>query len=89
MLSWAPVVFISFNSCLNPCLCAFRHPKFRKEIKVYVEKLQCSFLRRSQHNLPQVWTLTAAERLELTSTNVIVGNDNVSCETYRSLETLN
>lgn len=89
MLSWAPVVFISFNSCLNPCLCAFRHPKFRKEIKVYVEKLQCSFLRRSQHNLTQVWTLTAAERLELTSTNVIVGNDNVSCKTYRSLETLN
>ncbi|KAL9988480.1 hypothetical protein ACROYT_G002930 [Oculina patagonica] len=32
MLSWLPVVFLSFNSCLNPFLCAFRHPKFRKEL---------------------------------------------------------
>ncbi|XP_022802112.1 leucine-rich repeat-containing G-protein coupled receptor 4-like [Stylophora pistillata] len=89
MLSWAPVVFISLNSCLNPFLCAFRHPKFRKEVKSYFEKLQCSFLRRSHHNLPQVWTLAAAKRLELTSTDAVVGNENVSCETYRSLETLN
>ena len=88
MLSWVPVVFLSFNSCLNPFLCAFRHPKFRKEFKNYVDKLQCSFLRRSRLQLPQAWTLTATKRLELTSTDAIIGNETVN-EIYRSLETLN
>ncbi|XP_048586854.1 thyrotropin receptor [Nematostella vectensis] len=32
IFSWLPVVLLSMNSCLNPFLCAFRHPKFRAQL---------------------------------------------------------
>lgn len=32
-LSWLPVVLLGINSCLNPFLCAFRHPQFKDQIK--------------------------------------------------------
>lgn len=86
MLSWLPIVFLSFNSCLNPFLCAFRHPKFRRELNVCFNKCQCTCLKRSRVQFPQAWNLTAMKRVELSSTDVIEGTIN---ETYRSLETLN
>lgn len=87
MLSWLPVVFLSFNSCLNPFLCAFRHPKFQGELKARIHRCKCSCLRQSQETFTQAWTLTATKRLDLTSTETIVQSEIVS-ERYRSLDTL-
>lgn len=36
-LSWLPVVLLSINSCLNPFLCAFRHPQFQAQILLAVK----------------------------------------------------
>ena len=87
MLSWLPVVFLSFNSCLNPFLCAFRHPKFRKELNTCTNKCQCTCLQRSREQLYHAWNLTAAKSVELTSTDATVEN-GITNESYRSLETL-
>lgn len=87
MLSWLPVVFLSFNSCLNPFLCAFRHPKFRKELTVCANKCQCTCLQRSREQLSRAWNLTTAKSVELTSTDANVENGTTN-ESYRSLETL-
>ncbi|KAL9988476.1 hypothetical protein ACROYT_G002925 [Oculina patagonica] len=87
MLSWLPVVFLSFNSCLNPFLCAFRHPKFRKELSAYSSKCQCTCLQRSREQLPHAWKITATKSVEFTSTDAMDGN-GIANESYRSLETL-
>ena len=87
MLSWLPVVFLSFNSCLNPFLCAFRHPKFRKELSVWANKCQCTCLQRSREQLSQAWNITATKSVELTSTDATVENGTAN-ESYRSLETI-
>lgn len=87
MLSWLPVVFLSFNSCLNPFLCAFRHPKFRKELNVCANKCQCTCLQRSREQFSQAWNLTAAKSVELNSTVATV-ETGITNESYRSLETL-
>lgn len=87
MLSWLPVVLLSFNSCLNPFLCAFRHPKFRKELNVCANKCHCTCLQRCKQQLSQAWNLTATKSVELTSTDTTVENGTVN-ESYRSLETV-
>ena len=87
ILSWLPVVFLSCNSCLNPFLCAFRHPKFQKELNACANKCQCTCLQQSREQLSQAWNLTAAKSVELTSTDATVENGTTN-ESYRSLETL-
>ena len=87
MLSWLPIVFLTFNSCLNPFLCAFRHPKFQGELKARIHRCRCSCPRQSQETFPQAWTLTATKRFDLTSTETVVQSEIVS-ERYRSLDTL-
>lgn len=87
MLSWLPVVFLSFNSCLNPFLCAFRHPKFQKELIAFLNKCQCTCLQRSREQLPRAFNLTATKSVELTSTDTNFGN-GITNESYRSLETV-
>lgn len=86
MLSWLPVVFLSFNSCLNPFLCAFRHPKFRKELNACSNKCQCTCLQRSREHLPHAWKITTTKSAEITSTDGTAGN-GIFNESYRSLET--
>ena len=39
-ISWLPVVLLAVNSCLNPFLCAFRHPKFRSQLMLLLGKLR-------------------------------------------------
>ena len=40
LLSWLPVVCLTINSCLNPFLCAFRHPRFKEEFRTLVGKFK-------------------------------------------------
>ena len=88
MLSWLPVVFLSFNSCLNPFLCAFRHPKFRRELKTYANKCRCSCLEQSKEQFSIAWTLKATKRVDLNSTDSIVRSETINNERYISLNTL-
>ena len=87
ILSWLPVVLLSFNSCLNPFLCAFRHPKFRRELPSRVDRCRCSCFQTTPKHFTQAWTLKATKRLDLNSTDSIIRNETIG-DRYRSLDTL-
>ena len=87
MLSWLPVVLLSFNSCLNPFLCAFRHPKFRRELHTHVNRCKCSCLQTTREQFSQAWTLKASKRVDLNSSD---NSDKAKTiiDRYRSFGTL-
>lgn len=87
MLTWVPVVFLSLNSCLNPFLCAFRHPKFQQELKKHFGRCNCSCQRQSKEQFSHAWTLKSTRGLDLTLTDTVAGSE-VVCERYQSLDTL-
>ena len=87
MLSWLPVVFLSVNSCLNPFLCAFRHPKFRGELHAFINRCKCNCFKTSSNELFEAWTLKASKRVDLNCTDAIVREENF-IDRYRSLGTL-
>ena len=86
MLSWLPVVFLSLNSCLNPFLCAFRHPKFQKEIKARARTFKCKTFKQPEQELSSVWTLNITKRYEINSAETI--GSEVSLERYQSISSM-
>ncbi|XP_068739664.1 lutropin-choriogonadotropic hormone receptor-like [Montipora capricornis] len=86
MLSWLPVVLLSLNSCLNPFLCAFRHPKFQKELQALVDKFNCKCEKQSEQQPSNVWTLTTTKGFELNST--VAFRNEAFLEQYRSAGSL-
>ena len=84
--SWFPVVLLSFNSCLNPFLCAFRHPKVRAEISKCFSKCRCACLRRPQKPFPlQAFVLLRTKRLEFSS---MEASKTEPAEKFTSVEVL-
>lgn len=66
-LSWLPVVLLSINSCLNPFLCAFRHPLFQQQIRAGFFKITRRALGDSERG-PTVRTPTRIALDDLTTT---------------------
>ena len=54
IFSWVPVVFLTINSCLNPFLCAFRHPKFQEEFRVLIDKCRDALRRKTNEEPVQI-----------------------------------
>lgn len=87
MFSWLPVAFLSVNSCLNPFLCAFRHPKFRRELHAFINRCKCNCFKTSRKELFEAWTLKASKSVDLNSSDAIFREENFIGR-YRSLDTL-
>lgn len=54
IFSWVPVVLLTINSCLNPFLCAFRHPKFQEEFRVLIDKCRDALRRKTNEEPVQI-----------------------------------